>query len=151
MVKEKITESDKKILNLLIENSRKSYRQLAKDARVSIATIGNRLKKLEKNNIIRKYSTLVRYRELGYDFHVIINVKVAHGHTEKLEKKMFNSPNIESIYDLTGEFDVMLVARFKNRKALDKYLKQLQSYEFIERTETQLILKTLKNNPILIE
>lgn len=145
-----LNESDKRIINSLIDNPRKSYRQLAKEAKVSIATIGNRLKFLQKEKIILGYTTLLNYSKIGYDFHVLINIKVSHGHTEKIERLLSNEANILSIFDITGKYDVLIIARFQDRKSLDFFLKKLQSYDFIERTETQLILKTIKNHPINI-
>ena len=69
---------------------------------------------------------------------------------DMLETKLFNNPNVTAIYDTTGEFDVLVIARFKNRKALDNYLKIIQGYEFVERTETKLILNTIKEENIEI-
>lgn len=145
-----LSNTDKRIINALIENPRQSYRELAKEAHVSIATIGNRLKFLEKNKLIKGYTSYIDYDLIGYDTHVIINIRVSQGQEKAVEKKLFNSPNITSIYNLTGDFDIMLIARFKNRRELDSYLKIIQAYEFVERTQTQLILHTIKETSIQI-
>ncbi|MEK6890750.1 MAG: Lrp/AsnC family transcriptional regulator [Nanoarchaeota archaeon] len=145
-----LSDIDKRIINSLIENPRKSYRELAKTAHVSIATIGNRLKVLEKNKLVKGYTTYIDYDLIGYDTHVVINIRVSQGQEKAVEKKLFNSPNVTSIYDLTGEFDIMVIARFKNRRELDSYLKVVQAYEFVERTQTQLILHTMKETSIQI-
>jgi DNA-binding Lrp family transcriptional regulator len=143
-----INEVEKRILNALIKDSRRSYRELAKEAKVSIATISNKIREFNKKEIIKKYTAIVDYDQLGYDMHVMINIKVSQGKETVVEKKLFNSHNVTAIYDATGEFDVLVIARFKNRQALDKYLKQIQAYEFVERTQTQLILNTIKESPI---
>ncbi len=145
-----LSNTDKRIINSLIENPRKSYRELAKVAHVSIATIGNRLKILEKNNIIHNYTTLIDYDLIGYDTHVMINIRVSQGQEKAVEKKLFNGPNVTSIYDITGDFDILVLARFKNRRELDAYLKIIQAYEFVERTQTNLVLNTIKEKPIEI-
>ena len=146
-----IDEKDKRILNSLIGDSRKSYRELAKASKVSIATIGNRLKELTKKNIIQNYTTLIDYDKLGYETHVMISIRVSQGKEYSVERKLFNDPHVTSIYDITGDFDVLVIARFKNRKALDQYVKKIQTYEFVERTQTQLILNTIKERPIELE
>lgn len=146
-----INEKDKKIINALINDSKLSYRDLAKVSKASIATIGNHLKELTKKEIIKGYTTLINYDKLGYETHVMISIRVSHGREYFVEKKLFNSPNVTSIYDITGEFDVLVIARFKNRKALDQYVKKIQTYEFVERTQTQLILNTIKERPIELE
>lgn len=143
-----INEVDKKIINSLIQDPRKSYRQLAKEARVSIATISNHLKELTKKEIIKDYTTVIDYDKLNYETHVIINIRVSQGKEFTVEKKLFNSPNVTAIYDITGDFDVMVIARFKNRRELDNYIKKIQTFEFVERTQTQLILNTIKEHTI---
>ncbi|MEK6873729.1 MAG: Lrp/AsnC family transcriptional regulator [Nanoarchaeota archaeon] len=143
-----LTESEKRIINVLIKDSRKSYRDIAKESKVSIATISNKMKLFNKEGIINGHTTLIDYDKLNYDLHVMISVKVSQGKEVTVEKKLFNNPNVTSIYDITGEFDVLVIARFKNKKSLDNYLKAIQAYEFVERTQTNLILNTIKERPI---
>jgi Lrp/AsnC family transcriptional regulator for asnA, asnC and gidA len=146
-----ISEKDLSIINALINNSRQSYRDLAKVSHVSIATIGNRIKELTKKNILQGYTTLIDYDKLGYETHVMISIRVSQGKELIIEKRLFNDPHVTAIYDITGDFDVLIIARFKNRKSLDTYVKKIQTYEFVERTQTQLILNTIKERPIEIE
>ena len=145
-----LTESEKRIINSLIRNSRQSYRELAKESKVSLATIANKIKLFSKEGVINGHTTLIDYDKLDYDLHVMINIRVSQGKEVVVEKKLFNNPNVTAIYDTTGEFDVLVIARFKNRKALDNYLKVIQAYEFVERTQTNLILNTIKEKPIEI-
>lgn len=143
-----LTESEKRIINSLIRNSRQSYRELAKESKVSLATIANKIKLFRKEGVINGHTTLIDYDKLDYDLHVMINIRVSQGKEVVVEKKLFNNPNVTAIYDTTGEFDVLVIARFKNKKALDNYLKTIQVYEFVERTQTNLILNTIKEKPI---
>lgn len=147
----KIDQSSKRILNALINNSKKSYRELAKEAHVSVATVSNKLKELEKEKIIKKYTTLIDYDELGYDTHVFIKIRVSQGKEFVVEKKLLNDLHVSAIYDITGDFDVLVIARFRNRKDLDKYLKKIQTFEFVNRVQTNLILNTIVEEPIEVE
>lgn len=67
------------IMQVLNENARKSLRELTRDFNVSISTISNRVKKLEKQCIILEYILLINKEKLGYDLTVVINIKIAHG------------------------------------------------------------------------
>ena len=67
------------IVQALNENVRKSLRELSRDFNVSISTISNRVKKLEKQCIILEYILLINKEKLGYDLTVVINIKIAHG------------------------------------------------------------------------
>ena len=139
-----IDELDKKIINTLIENSRLSYRQIAQKLKKSAATIMNRINALEKNRIIKKYTTEVDYEKLGYDVPVIIELRILKGKLFEIEKKIAKHPNVSIIYDTTGELDATVIAKFKTRRAMDNFLKEIQTYDFIQRTNTKLILNTIK-------
>jgi DNA-binding Lrp family transcriptional regulator len=65
-------ETDKKILNILVDNSKLSLRQIAKKADISVATAMNHIKKLEKEKIIRKYTVKIDYEKIGYDIEVVL-------------------------------------------------------------------------------
>lgn len=143
--------TDKKILNVIIENSRLSLRQIAKKIGVSVATVMHHLKKLEKEKVIEKYSSKIDYEKIGYDIEVLIEMRISKGRLFDVEKKIAAHPNVFAIYDITGAFDAAILARFENRRQMDNFLKKIQTYEFVERTETKLILKTVKEDNILIE
>ncbi len=146
-----LNESEKRILNALMLNSRQSYKDLAKQAKVSIVTISNKMKKFKDLKIINGFNTLINHSALGYDFHVFIQIKVSRGKESEIEKKLDSSPRISFIYDTTGEFDILIIGRFKSRSDLDKYVKLIQTYDFVERVQTSLILNTIKEKPILLD
>jgi DNA-binding Lrp family transcriptional regulator len=139
-----INELDKKILNLLLKNSRQSYRTLAKKLGVSITTVLKHVKNLEKLGIVKKYTCSLDYEKLGYDILVIIEIRIAKGKLIEVERKIATHRNVYAVYDHTGAFDATLIARFKNRRALDNFVKLIQSYDFVERTKTKLVLNTIK-------
>ena len=144
----KLEETDKKILNIIVENSRLSLRQIAKKAGVSVATVMHHIKALEKEGIIRKYTAKLDYEKMGYDVEVMIEIRVSKGRLLDVEKKIAMDPNVFAVYDVTGAFDVLLLARFPTRSKMDNFLKKIQTYEFVERTETRLILRTMKEESI---
>lgn len=141
-------ETDKKILNVLIDNSRLSLRQIAKKADVSVATVMHHIKKLENEKIIKKYTTKLDYEKIGFDVEVMIEMRISKGKLFEVEKKIANNPNVFAIYDVTGAFDAIILARFPTRRLMDNFLKKIQTYEFVERTETKLILNTIKEENI---
>ena len=144
----KIDNTDKKIINTLIDNSRLSYRQLAKKTGVSVATAMNRVKRLEKSKIITKYSIGVKYSLIGYDMQIIMDVRVSKGKLDEVEEKISKHPNVFAVYDNTGPFDATIIAKFKDRRSADAFIKKIQTYDFVERTETKLLLKTVKEHMI---
>ncbi|MBI2138373.1 Lrp/AsnC family transcriptional regulator [Candidatus Woesearchaeota archaeon] len=143
-----IDETDKKILNELVNDSRQSFRELAKKVGVSVVTVLKRTREMEKSGIIKKYSVYLDYEQLGYDVPVVINCRVKKGNEMAILKKEINNPHITGMYDITGDFDIQLVGKFKSRRQLDDYVKKLQKHQFIDRTLTLLILHTLKEDQV---
>ncbi len=140
--------TDKKIINIIIDNSRLSLRQIAKKAKVSVVTVMNRMKILEKQGIIKKFSAKIDYEKAGFDVEVLIEIRISKGKLFEVENKIATHPNVFAVYDLTGSFDCLILARFQNRRQMDSFLKKIQTYEFVERTETKFILNTIKEENI---
>lgn len=147
---EKIDKLDEKILNLLLEDSRRSYRKISRILRVSPATIMNRVNVLNKS-IVKKYSVLLDYEKLGYDIEVIIELRISKGKLIEVEKKIATHPSVTAVYDITGDFDAVIIARFKNRRTMDAFLKKIQTYDFVERTFTKFVLHTIKEEPLSVD
>ncbi len=143
-----LEETDKKILDILMDNSRLSLRQIAKKANVSVATVMNHINNLEKEKIIKKYTASLDYEKIGYDVEVMVEIRISKGKLVEVEKKITMDPNVFAVYDVTGSFDALVLARFPTRRKMDNFLKKIQTYEFVERTETRLILRTMKEENI---
>lgn len=141
----KIDETDVKIINAVLRNSRKSYRQIAKELNLSIATVINRLTRLEKEGIIKNYSAKVDYEKLGYDITAIIEIAVSKGKLPEVEEKLAKYSFVLGVYDITGESDAIIIARFKNRKDLNTFVKSL-AMENVQRTNTHFVLNVVKED-----
>ncbi|MBI5391320.1 Lrp/AsnC family transcriptional regulator [Candidatus Woesearchaeota archaeon] len=137
---------DEEILNELTLNAKISLRDLAKKVRVSFVTVMNRIKKMEGLGIIKKYVPLIDYRALGYDTHVIIEVRISKGKLLELERKLASFPSVYAVFDTTGDFDATLLGRFESTRSLDSFVKKIQTLDFVERTNTKLILNTIKED-----
>ncbi len=146
----KIDDKDRKIMDLLLKDARLSYRQLARSAGVSVATAINRVRNLEKEGVIKGYAAVIDYSSLGYEIDVLISVKIGKGKFHEVWKKFLTIPEVMAVYDTTGDFDAVLVAKFRNTKGLDSYLKKLQAYEFVEKTHTVLVLNTVKERQMAV-
>lgn len=141
---------DKKIIYELSANSKISLRELAVKLNVSFVTAMNRIKKLEKQRIIKGYNAKIDFEKCGYDIKALIEVRIAKGKLFELESKIAKSPNVFGVYDTTGEYDATIIAMFKSTRNLDSFVKKIQTYSFIERTNTKLILNTIKEDQIRI-
>ena len=145
-----IDDKDKRILDILLNNSRLSYREIARMAGMSAVTVLKRVKALEKEGIIKEYSVRLDYEKIGYDMQVVMLMKVAKGNVRDVEKKVASHKNVVAVYDITGEFDTVVIARFKTRNQLNTFLKAVQAYEFVLNTQTSLVLQAIRENHITL-
>ncbi|MCS7136240.1 MAG: Lrp/AsnC family transcriptional regulator [Nitrososphaerota archaeon] len=142
-----LDELDLAIVRELIKDGRASYRSIAKKLGISVATVASRVVALEKNGIIKGYTALIDYEKLGYEITAIIELTISKGKLLEVQRQVAEKSNVSNVYDVTGETDSIIVARFKNREELNKFVKWLLSIPYIERTLTHLVLGIVKEDP----
>jgi len=141
-----IDKLDKEILNEMNKNARLSFRDLAKILGVSVATISHRVKKMEDLGIIKGYIPLLDQKKVGYDFTAIIEISIEKGRLSSVEKKLAEFDNTLGVYDITGLYDALVVARFKDRDHLNDFIKKIQKFEFVQKTYTSIVLEVVKED-----
>lgn len=141
-----LDETDVKILRALTADARLSSRQIAKQCGVSIGTALSRIRKMEVEGIIRGYSALLDQEKLGYELTVVTEITVSKGRLLEMENEIARLPNVCCVYDLTGLADAAIIAKFKNREELSKFTKHLLSLPYVERTNTHVVLTTIKED-----
>lgn len=142
-----IVDLDIEILRKLSEDGRISLRQLGKDLGNSPVTIKNHVEKLEKKGIITNYGAKINFEKIGYDIIALIELTISKGKMLEVEQEIAKNPHIFAIYDVTGEYDALIFARFKNRGDLSKMIKEeLHASPYVERTNTHMVLNVIKEN-----
>ena len=141
-----LDETDRKILLECMEDSRQSYREMARKIGDSPGTVVYRIRDMEKKGIIEKYSTKLNYEKLGYDLTVITEVTVSDGMIVEVGHEITKLREACAIYNVTGDADVMVLAKFRNRDELSNFTKRVLKLPNVERTKTHLVLITLKED-----
>jgi DNA-binding Lrp family transcriptional regulator len=141
-----LDETDVKILKALTVDARLSSRQIAKQCGISIGTALSRIKKMENEGIIKGYSVLLDHEKLGYELTVVSEITVSKGRLLEMESEIARFPNVCSVYDVTGLLDAIIIAKFKNREELSKFTKRLLALPYVERTNTHVVLTTIKED-----
>ncbi len=136
---------DEKILKNLMVDARVSARQLALKLGMSTVTILSRIKKLEKEKIIKGYTALIDHEKLGYDLTAIIEV-VANKNIVDIEEKLSKIDNVCAVYDITGNTDTVIIAKFKERSKLSEFVKSLSAMTNVDNTITHVVLNTTKED-----
>ena len=141
-----IEEFDEALLEELSKNPRRSSRELARSLNSSPSTVLHHLSQLEKSGILRGYSVERDWEALGYDFMAMIEVTIRKGALIEVQKKIAQLPDVVSVYDATGQADSLVLARCKNRRDFSNLVKKILAMEQVERTNTHVILNTIKEN-----
>lgn len=143
-------EKDEKILKNLLVDGRLSSRNLAFKLGISTVTIISRLKKLEKENIILGYSARLNHELLGYEITAVIEVSTREGKMMEVGEQIAKNDNVTAVYDLTGQADTLIIAKFKTRRSLSDFIKKISKIPNIEKTVTHVVLNTIKEDNRLI-
>jgi DNA-binding Lrp family transcriptional regulator len=141
-----LNETDVKILQGLLEDARFSSRQIAKKVGVSVGTVLSKIKKMEREGIIKSYSAVLDHEKLGYELTVVTEITVSKGRLVETEKEIAKIPNVCCVYDVTGLTDAVIIAKFKGREELGQFTKRLLALPYIERTNTHVVLTTVKED-----
>lgn len=139
-------ETDVKILKKLLFDARSSYRKIAGEIGVSPPTVLARVEKLESDSIIKSYSAMLDHEKLGYDLTAVIEITATKGKIIDIERQIAKFPNVCAVYDITGLTDMVVIAKFKNRKELSNFVKKDLSLPYIDRTNTHVVLLTVKED-----
>jgi len=145
VVLSRMDELDEKILGILNEDARKSYREIARKLNVSLTTVSNRIKRLEDDKVIERYIPLLNQEKMGYDLTAVINVKISHGKLLEVQERISKDTHVSGVYDITGEWDSLIIAHFKDRRDLNGFIKGVLSIDNVEKTNTQIVLNIVKN------
>jgi DNA-binding Lrp family transcriptional regulator len=137
---------DRAILNLLQEDCRLSFNKVAAKAGVSVGTAYNRIKSLEAKGLLKGYTAVLDSVKLGYGLTAIILLQAEGGYLVDVEREIAKSSNVFAVYDVTGEFDAAVIAKFRDRVDLNAFIKQLSSSSHVRRTVTNVALSTVKED-----
>ena len=89
---------------------------------------------------------MLDHEKLGYQLTVVTEITVSKGRLVETENEIAKISNVCCVYDVTGLTDAIIVAKFKSREDLGQFTKRLLSLPFIERTNTHVVLTTVKEN-----
>jgi len=141
-----LDELDRKILRLLVEDSRRSFREIAKILGIAVGTAYNRIKKLEELDIIKAYTVLVDQSKIGYGLTAFILMQAEGQYLEEVEKEAAKLDAVSCVYDITGDFDIAIIARFKNSGELNTFIKSMLKNTHVKKTVTNVVLNTVKED-----
>jgi DNA-binding Lrp family transcriptional regulator len=140
-----IDELDKKIIRVMNQNARKSFREIAKEVGTSVTAVIHTVKKLEGIGAIKGYIPLIDPAHFGFDLAAVIALRISQGKLLEAQKKIAVDSHVAAVYDITGEWDSLVLAYFQGRDDLNRFIKKLNTVRYIDRTVTHIVLNTVKD------
>ena len=141
-----LSHEDKKILKILIMNPRLSYREIARNVKLSVTTVSNKIKNLTEAGVLKGFSTDVDASKLGYNLTAISLVTTSRGIFLDVAKKIADNKNVYAVYDIAGPCDTIVVGKFRGPEELNKFLEEIQKVPNVTKTETYVVLQTIKED-----
>jgi len=143
---ENVNDVDFRILSLLEEDSRLSFNKIATKLGISVGTAFNHVKNMEKSGVLKGYTTVLDSAKLGYNLTALILVQAEGGHVEEVEDEISMAANVIAVYDITGDYDVAVITKFKDRVDLNVFIKNLMATPHVKRTVTSVALEVIKED-----
>jgi Lrp/AsnC family leucine-responsive transcriptional regulator len=138
---------DLKIVEALGGNGRIRLSELAEIVGLSIPSVSERLDKLQKKGIIRKFTTQVDERRLGFDIQAFVWVRVdSSKHYKSFMEHVLREEEIMECYAVTGEGSHILRVMTHNTESLEQLLSRVQSWPGVLGTNTSFVLSQIKRN-----
>jgi len=145
-----VDELETKIIRALNQNSRKSFREIAKEIGTSAPVVINKIKRMEEAGAIKGYIPVLDPEYFGYNLVAVVAMRISHGKLIEVQEKIAEDPHVFAIYDVTGEWDSIVIAHFKNRKELNKFIKNVLAQKYVDRTVTHIVLNVVKDERRII-
>lgn len=147
MKKYNLDEVDHQILDMLIENARTPFTDIAKKLLVSAGTIHVRVKKMEEEGVIKGSTLTLNYEKMGYAFIAHIGVYLERtSMTKEVIEDLRKISNVTVAYVTAGKFNIFCKIRAKDTEDAKNIIFQIDDIPGVNRTETMISLEESIND-----
>ena len=144
-MEEKITHTDTKILNYLLENDAQNYNKMSKAINIPASTIYDRIRQLRKKGIIKKMAPVLDFDKLGYKIFAALEIETNNMRdTDTLKDKYTHNPNITGLFKISGNYDILMLVLVKSTIELEKIINQLLKEPEVKDVQSNLSMHTYK-------
>ena len=137
---------DLKILRILNENARKSFREIGRELGISEGTVRNRVKRLTEKGIITGFHASINPKNLGFEVVAILGLYIKPSKVEETLDKLKELDEIVELYQTTGEYDAVCIAILKDIESLGNFLaEKIYPLVNVNGCKVTLVLRTFKD------
>lgn len=137
---------DERILGTLQENAKMTTGKIAKRTGIPTTTVHNRIKRMERDGIIKRYVPVLDHVKLGNTIHALLFINAEHKtNQEQLAKKLLHVPAVQRVQIITGHYDLLVEVRSVDIHELNILItKTFHSIPGIEKTQTMIVLQEME-------
>ncbi|MBV1924110.1 MAG: winged helix-turn-helix transcriptional regulator [Flavobacteriaceae bacterium] len=147
MAKFKLDDTDHKILDMLIDNTRIPFTDIAKKLKISAGTVHVRVRKMEEANLIVGSSLTIDYKKLGYSFIAYVGIFLNKtSQTHFVLERISEIPFVTVAHVTTGKFNLFCKIRAKDTSQAKSIIYQIDDIDGVTRTETMISLEESIND-----
>ena len=139
----KFVKKDFLLLNSLRKGARQSLTAVSKQTNIPISTLFDRLKLLEKEDIVR-HTSLINFRKIGYNTKIHYFFRAPSNERNRLKAYLEEISSINNVYEITGDFQIMAEGIFEDLLQSEKFRSDLESrFENLE-FKSHVVVKNIK-------
>ena len=145
-------ENDKKILTELISNSRMPISKISSKTGIPDSTVSNRIKKLENNNIIEQYTTIINPEAIGIKVIARIIIQTETEKHENVEIELPKLDKVSQVYSISGEYDILIKVWAHTLEELNDIVNsEIRTIDGIEELRELIVMEKLKEEPLKVD
>ena len=142
-------ENDKKILTELISNSRMPISKISSKTGIPDSTVSNRIKKLENNNIIEQYTTIINPEAIGIKVIAMIIIQTETEKHENVEIELPKLDKVSQVYSISGEYDILIKVWAHTLEELNDIVNsEIRTIDGIEELRELIVMEKFKEEPL---
>lgn len=148
-----LDKTDQKLINLLQQDSKRTTKQLSALLNLSVTAVYERVKKLEKEGVIKQYVALVDKNKVDKSFLVICHVRLTQHSKEYVtyfEKEVLKLEEVVECFHVSGDYDYILKIYVKDMESYREFMiSKLTALKHIGSTHSIFTIGEVKNSTVL--
>jgi len=144
----KLDNTDIAIIKSLIQDGRKSFRQIAREIKVSTPTVESRFSRMKGLGIIKNIQPIFDIEKIDNQMAALIFIKTNPLHSLDIANKLSSIPQVSGVYKMTGEHNIIIkVIMAQHPEYLEEFIRtKIANIEGIKSASYQMITKTIKDD-----
>jgi len=135
---------DSQILRLLAEDSRQSYRELAKQLNISHVSVSSRVKALEESGVIRGYTSVIDHDKLDY-YPLCLRISASQGgNLNRIGDEVASHPEVNVVMRVSGDCELLALAMCESKESALVLLDRINEISGIAKAESHIVLEAIK-------